>query len=877
MKTDIHPQHNCFTLINSVNRPPRNFRKILEQQGLHILKHAHFKKANAILIDLSNSDLSKMKAENCNFWGANLQHANLQHAKIINCILSNVDLRGANLRNAILYNTELRGAKFDASTVWPTSFDHRASGVIGPGVDLKTLSLQLLSVEGMDLHACEFSEMDLTGCNFSACDLRNADFSKANLTSSFFCNADLRGANFFEAILSNVSLVGARYNKSTVWPHNFDYKRSGAFGTGMKQKSCDMRAENLNYLDLNDSDVSESNFSGMSIYSCNLENSNLRLANFQQAQLYGLNLSESHLEGTDFTAAVLIDINLLDATYNLETRWPKGFDYKRSGAIGPKAILTEKRDSLHIYIWQNLDEAIIHDQQIYLNDFDRYLQVNMSISIQRAQLKNIFCEGTITGSLRHTSISNSTLDNLIEVNMQHTQLDTVDLQKKQLHNVDFRHARLKKVLFQKAFLFDVNFEGAVFSDCQFDGAIYNANTQWPKDFDYKNAGAFGPNAILCERDFRYIVINKHHYIVIDRHNIEHSHQDHLCFQNIQLEKSILTHSQISYCDLKYANLCSVDAKHADWYKLDLRHADLRSINLSHSNLCEIDLRHADLRGAIFEGSHLFSCQLQGAIYDDHTVWPKDFPFSSLGAIGPGADLSLVSRDLLEGRTLNLQKADFRELNLREIQLNRQQLSYAKMSAVNLQQANLQHSTLIETDLRKSDLRGCNFSHAILQRVKLKCAIYDDSTQWPAGFVYNQQGALGPKSILIGINISRLNASKLDLHHINFSFAILKHSVFASCSMQHAILNEGVFDHSNWEHILLQQAELQHSSLRFINLRHALLCDADLQYADLRDADLSYANLSGSNLYGADLSRCQLKNIQYDDHTIWPEDFSMPPI
>ena len=461
--------------------------------------------------------------------------------------------------------------------------------------------------------------------------------------------------------------------------------------------------------------------------------------------------------------------------------------------------------------------------------------------------------------------------------MQHTQLDTVDLQKKQLLHVDFRHAQLKKVLFQKAFLFDVNFEGAVFSDCQFDGAIYNANTQWPKDFDYKNAGAFGPHAILCERDFRHVNLEQNHTIVMCR-NDDLLHEEYLlCLQNIQLESSILAYSRMCQCDLQHANLRSVDAKHADWYKLNMRHADLRGINLSHAQLRIVDLRHADLRGAVFEGTHITSCQLEGAIYDEHTIWPQDFPYSMLGAIGPGADLSLASRDLLEGRTLNLQKADFRELNLREIQLNRQQLSYAKMSAVNLQQANLQHSTLIETDLRKSDLRGCNFSHAILQRVKLKGAIYDDSTQWPAGFVYNQQGALGPKSILIGINIQRLNASKLDLHHINFSFAILKHSVFASCSMQHAILNEGVFDHSDWEKVQLQHAEMQHTSLRFINLRQAQLCEADLRYADLRDADLSHANLCGANLHGADLNRCQLHHIAYDNNTVWPEDFSMPAV
>ena len=53
-------------------------------------------------------------------------------------------------------------------------------------------------------------------------------------------------------------------------------------------------------------------------------------------------------------------------------------------------------------------------------------------------------------------------------------------------------------------------------------------------------------------------------------------------------------------------------------------ADLSDANLKAANLEDAHLNAADLRGAFFVGASLKNTNLQGALWDDTTVWPRDF-------------------------------------------------------------------------------------------------------------------------------------------------------------------------------------------------------------------------------------------------------------
>ena len=63
-----------------------------------------------------------------------------------------------------------------------------------------------------------------------------------------------------------------------------------------------MRAE-LSFVDLNGSDLTEAD------------------------------LSDARLDNADLTGAILYSARLRGATYNAQTRWPKGFDPVAAGAI----------------------------------------------------------------------------------------------------------------------------------------------------------------------------------------------------------------------------------------------------------------------------------------------------------------------------------------------------------------------------------------------------------------------------------------------------------------------------------------------------------------------------------------------------------------
>lgn len=63
-----------------------------------------------------------------------------------------------------------------------------------------------------------FYQSNLEGSVLRKADLRNADLRNANIKGAIFSNAKLEGAD----------LTGAKYNSKTIWPDDFDYKKSGA-------------------------------------------------------------------------------------------------------------------------------------------------------------------------------------------------------------------------------------------------------------------------------------------------------------------------------------------------------------------------------------------------------------------------------------------------------------------------------------------------------------------------------------------------------------------------------------------------------------------------------------------------------------------------
>jgi hypothetical protein len=75
----------------------------------------------------------------------------------------------------------------------------------------------------------------------------------------------------------------------------------------------------------------------------------------------------------------------------------------------------------------------------------------------------------------------------------------------------------------------------------------------------------------------------------------------------------LREADLSLADLSWANLREADLRGADLSGADLRRANLRGANLRGANLREADLRRADLSWANFSWANLREADLRGAI------------------------------------------------------------------------------------------------------------------------------------------------------------------------------------------------------------------------------------------------------------------------
>jgi uncharacterized protein YjbI with pentapeptide repeats len=145
------------------------------------------------------------------------------------------------------------------------------------------------------------------------------------------------------------------------------------------------------------------------------------------------------------------------------------------------------------------------------------------------------------------------------------------------------------------------------------------------------------------------------------------------------------------------------------------------------------------------------------------------------------------------------------------------------------------------------------------------------------------------------DLTELDLSGADLRGANLSGADLSRSILRRARLDGAImtgatLNQaklGIPNPSDLTVQLIRNPQEHWAVLRNVDLRNASLLMADLSYADLTgaqlrkgllfgtnlsNATLAGADLSGAYLTGADLGWTNMKDIVYDDKTVWPEGF-----
>ncbi|HJN73989.1 MAG TPA: serine/threonine-protein kinase [Myxococcota bacterium] len=302
-------------------------------------------------------------------------------------------------------------------------------------------------------------------------------------------------------------------------------------------------------------------------------------------------------------------------------------------------------------------------------------------------------------------------------------------------------------------------------------------------------------------------------------------------------------------DLSDTDLAGADLSGADLEKANLARASLEGTNLDGARLIGADLSEANLLGASFRQADLRRANLDadllgsdfvGAIFDAHTIW-RDLP--PRGAIGPGADASMMVLDRMVFQELDLSEIELNEAHAAEASFRgchmsdarmlgmhapRASFALARLGGADLTGAELPGASFAGTELTNAHLVGADLSGASLVGAKLlgaslggatlDGAFADAKTRWPSDM---QPEALGVILLVPGVPLADLRLSGLDL----------------------------------------TGAQLRGLDLSGAKLRGSRLTNADLSEAILVDADLREADLTGTNLSDADLSGADLRDAK----------------
>lgn len=118
-----------------------------------------------------------------------------------------------------------------------------------------------------------------------------------------------------------------------------------------------------------------------------------------------------------------------------------------------------------------------------------------------------------------------------------------------------------------------------------------------------------------------------------------------------------------------------------------------------------------------------------------------------------------------------------------------------------------------------------------------------------------------------INLAEADLRRADLYGANLSEANLSETFLDGANLRFADLCR-----ANMTKAGLSWADLKWTKLRGVNLSNAVLIRADLSLTDLRGANLSNAVLDSTNLTLAKLSEVNLSGAEYNQNTIWPDNF-----
>jgi hypothetical protein len=147
---------------------------------------------------------------------------------------------------------------------------------------------------------------------------------RADLSNAHFVGADLRGTNLSDVVFAGANLRGADLE--------------GADLNGSWLSKANLQEAELPLANLQEANLGRADLRLAKLYGANLRAVFLGEADLEGARLLGANLREANLRyadlrGADLEEAILDGVQLQGATYDADTVWPDGFDWKAAGVM----------------------------------------------------------------------------------------------------------------------------------------------------------------------------------------------------------------------------------------------------------------------------------------------------------------------------------------------------------------------------------------------------------------------------------------------------------------------------------------------------------------------------------------------------------------
>ena len=326
------------------------------------LPGADFSEADLQRADFSDSDLRsakfagiasyETKMSRSKLAGASFVDAKLFHASFDKADLRQADFNGAILENTSFTGANLAGARFGAAKLSGTDFS---------GTDLSGKDFHGLEMQGIALRGAKLVNANLGGAYLFGGDIPG----RGGVSATPVKPADLRGADFSGANLKGADFRYALFDCKTKWPAGLDIGALILIPVTSKEcpgppprtalfarwgEAFDVREHAsgpaLEKLDLASVDLSGANLSGFRLAGANLHDATLRDVDLRNSDLQASDLRGADLRGANLAGARLAEARLDNARYDDRTRWPDGFNPKRSGAWAERKLARNRSPNI---------------------------------------------------------------------------------------------------------------------------------------------------------------------------------------------------------------------------------------------------------------------------------------------------------------------------------------------------------------------------------------------------------------------------------------------------------------------------------------------------------------------------------------------------